>query len=153
MVNIRLIPDFLLSSWLWAATFDLSHFILSALFILFGFWLILRRGFFASLAIALGLVILSFSLHTIFVVGFLVNLLHWQLSVAEFHLTTEHLFSSCFYLALLHAVVETLFFLIGALFFARCRPLFSSLIIIWLSNLLAAFLSYKGILLFMDYLF
>jgi hypothetical protein len=142
------LADFLLSSWLWGMTFDLGHILLSALIMTCIFWFFLKRGLLISIGTAFLLQGGASILHTAVVVGLLIHLLHWDVMInLDMQVTPSHALCMCMGYGILYAVLESIL-LIFASFICNYR-LFSYLIAVWASSLLAAIISYGGMRIFM----
>ena len=143
MIILNKIGDFLLSEWLWSMTFAWSYFVI-AFFIL---WLLLyfikKTSFFLACLLSLLAMIFSFIVFLIVVIGIFFHLLQWWYVPQEYSMATTPFFAN-FYLAILYAGLQSIFFYSIHTLFRLTKD--KLLLIIYLSNGLAAYISYLYII-------
>ncbi len=143
MVILNKIGDFLLSEWLWSMTFAWSYFVVVFFILWFLLYYIKKTPFFYACLLSFLALAFSFALFLLIVVGVFFHLLQWWYVPQEYSVTTTPLFAN-FYLAILYAIMQSIFFYTTHTLFRLTTD--KLLLTIYVSNGLAAYISYLYII-------
>ena len=143
MIVLNKIGDFLLSEWLWSMTFAWSYFVIVFFMLWFLLYLIKKTSFFYACLLSFLATISSFIVFLIIVVGIFFHLLQWWYVPQEYSVTTTPFFAN-FYLAIIYATLQSIFLYSTHTLFRLTTD--KLLLIIYLSNGLAAYISYLYII-------
>jgi hypothetical protein len=137
---IKMIGDFILASWLWQFTADWFHPVVTGIVMFLLMRMVLRRPRIRSLIISFLAQLFALAMLSIIAVGLLVHIFQWEFDPESLQQAQTALFYPSLGLALLYALFQTLFFLLGSFFWsANVR---SYVVISWISNGLGAMISY-----------
>jgi len=143
MIILNKIGDFLLSEWLWSMTFAWSYFVILFFILWFLLYCIKKTSLFYACLLSFLAITCSFIIFLIIVIGIFFHLLQWWYVPQEYNVTITPFFAN-FYLATLYACLQSIFFYsTHRLFRLTTDKLF---LIIYLSNGLAAYISYLYII-------
>ena len=145
MYAIKATIDFLLSQWLWGVTFDWGHMVLTLFFMIVLIKVALKKNIIHAIGISLAAHGFSFFVFTALVVGVIIHLFNWHYSPIgiDAQLTKIDVMRACLFLALIYSVLQTGFFLLLQKFTGNFALPY--VVIAWISNGVAALLSYSGI--------
>lgn len=142
------------SLWIWGSTFDLSHTLLCVIILFCLFHWFFRIGIARSIALGIGLPVMSYGIYTLLVIGIIVDLLHWEYIPSlepELYMTHAHALIMCIAFGSIQCALQ-----LGLLGIMRLFIRYASIrycIAVIVSNACATWISYVGIRLFMWYAF
>lgn len=142
MKIVKIIGDFLLSSWIWNITFDWYHPIVTGIVMFCLLHFVMHRRYMQSLAISLMTQFFSFGLLAAKVIFVFIRMLGWQYEPLAVGQAVEMMntFMPSLYVGILYALFQSIFFIIG-----RCIWRFnlrSFVVMTWVSNGFGVIISY-----------